>query len=184
MVPSSISKSSTSLSRRPKTSAKLTATEVTPCSMLDPVRFCETRRPLASAMAAVIRAVVVLPLLPVITIFLALLAPMTDLRTFGSMRRAIMPGRLVPPPICRKRPDAPASLPAAIARARRALPSPVGAALTEAVSSPCSVVDALELSVIMILIYLLSCTLQTHSRGQPHAALAQHPSPPLGSHIF
>src|SRR5437588_6939723 len=79
-------------------------------------------------MVAVIRAVVVLPLLPVITIFLALLAPTTDLSTFGSMRRAIIPGRLVPPPMRKKRPDAPASFPAEIARASRALPSPDGAA--------------------------------------------------------
>src|SRR5712692_9546498 len=80
-------------------------------------------------MVAVIRAVVVLPLLPVITIFLALLAPTTALSTFGSMRRAIMPGKLVPPPMRKKRPEAPASLPAEMARARRALPNPDGTAL-------------------------------------------------------
>src|SRR5713226_8771170 len=78
-------------------------------------------------MVAVMRAVVVLPLLPVITIFLALLAPTTDLSTLGSMRRAIMPGKLVPPPMRKKRPDAPASFPAEMARASRARPSPDGA---------------------------------------------------------
>src|SRR5579863_4120127 len=108
-------------------SAKLTATDVTPCNILEPVRLCETRWPLKSAIAAVMRAVVVLPLLPVITIFLALLAPTTDFRTLGSMRRAIMPGKLVPPPMRKKRPEAPASLPADIANARRALPRPEGA---------------------------------------------------------
>jgi hypothetical protein len=36
-----------------------------------------------------------------------------------------MPGRLVPPPTRNKRPDAPASLPAEIARERRALPKGV-----------------------------------------------------------
>src|SRR5712691_3476402 len=78
-------------------------------------------------MVAVMRAVVVLPLLPVITIFLALLAPTTDLSTLGSMRRAIMPGKLVPPPMRKKRPDAPASFPAEMARASRARPKPDGA---------------------------------------------------------
>src|SRR6266480_2448235 len=78
-------------------------------------------------MVAVIRAVVVLPLLPVITIFVALLAPTTALRTFGSMRRAIIPGKLVPPPMRKKRPEAPANFPAEMARARRARPSPEGA---------------------------------------------------------
>src|SRR3989442_15867731 len=78
-------------------------------------------------MVAVIRAVVVLPLLPVITFFLALLVPTPDLSTLGSMRRAIIPGRLVPPPMRKKRPDAPANFPAEMARARRALPSPEGA---------------------------------------------------------
>src|SRR5436853_6005109 len=126
MVPSSISKSSTSLSNRPNISAKFTATEVTPCSMLEPVRLCETRWPVKSAIVAVMRAVVVLPLLPVITIFLAVLVPTTDFRTLGSMRRAIMPGKLVPPPIRKKRPDAPANFPAEMARARRALPKPDG----------------------------------------------------------
>src|SRR5450759_3314382 len=80
-------------------------------------------------MVAVMRAVVVLPLLPVITIFLAVLAPTTDFNTLGSMRRAIMPGKLVPPPMRKKRPEAPASLPAEIARARRARPKPEGAIL-------------------------------------------------------
>src|SRR5579875_541386 len=126
IVPSSISNSSTSLSSRPKMSAKLTATEVTPCSILEPVRLCETRCPLASAIAAVMRAVVVLPLLPVMTIFFALLAPTTALSTLGSMRRAIIPGRLVPPPIRKKRPEAPASFPAEMARASRARPRPEG----------------------------------------------------------
>src|SRR5437868_14946295 len=78
-------------------------------------------------MVAVIRAVVVLPLLPVITIFLALLAPMTDLSTLGSMRRAIIPGKLVPPPTRNKRPEAPANFPAEMARALRARSSPEGA---------------------------------------------------------
>src|SRR5207249_1695402 len=78
-------------------------------------------------MVAVMRAVVVLPLLPVMTIFLASLAPTTDLRMLGSMRRAMSPGKLVPPPIRRRRPDAPANLPAEMARARRALPNPDGA---------------------------------------------------------
>src|SRR5438874_13230682 len=95
--------------------------------MLEPVRLCETRWPVKSAIVAVIRAVVVLPLLPVITIFLALLAPMTDLSTLGSMRRAIIPGKLVPPPTRNKRPEAPANFPAEMARALRARPSPEGA---------------------------------------------------------
>src|SRR6266568_9630839 len=81
-------------------------------------------------MVAVMRAVVVLPLLPVMTIFSAVLAPTTDLRILGSMRRAIMPGKLVPPPMRKKRPDAPASFPAEMARARRALPIPDGVVLT------------------------------------------------------
>src|SRR5690348_1067660 len=107
-------------------SAKLTATEVTPCSMLEPERLCETRLSQALAMVAVIRAVVVLPLLPVITIFLALLAPITDFRILGSMRRATMPGKLVPPLTRSRRPVPPTSLPAEIANARRALPRPDG----------------------------------------------------------
>src|SRR6266566_6389659 len=78
-------------------------------------------------MVAVIRAVVVLPLLPVITIFLALLAPTTALSTLGSMRRAIIPGKLVPPPMRKKRPETPANFPAEMARALRARPSPEGA---------------------------------------------------------
>src|SRR6266480_4083406 len=80
-------------------------------------------------MVAVIRAVVVLPLLPVITIFVALLAPTTALSTFGSMRRAIIPGKLVPPPTRNKRPEAPANFPAEMARAMRARSSPEGAVL-------------------------------------------------------
>jgi hypothetical protein len=43
------------------------------------------------------------------------------------MRRAIIPGKLVPPPIWRRRPDAPANLPADIAIARRARLNPLGA---------------------------------------------------------
>src|SRR5256714_14766194 len=78
-------------------------------------------------MVAVIRAVVVLPLLPVITIFVALLAPTTALSTLGSLRRAIIPGKLVPPPTRNKRPEAPANFPAEMARALRARPSPEGA---------------------------------------------------------
>src|SRR5947209_20253561 len=81
-------------------------------------------------MAAAMREVVVLPLLPVITIFFALLVPMTDFSISGAIRRAIIPGRLVPPPIRSKRPDAPASLPAEIARERRALPKGVIVFLT------------------------------------------------------
>src|SRR6266567_9319269 len=77
-------------------------------------------------MVAVIRAVVVLPLLPVITILVALLAPMTDLRILGSIRRAIMPGKLVPPPRRKSRSDAPMNFPAEMARARRALSRPDG----------------------------------------------------------
>src|SRR5437667_8745971 len=129
IVPSSISNSSTSLCNLPKISAKLTATEVTPCSILEPARLCETLFPLLTAIAAVMRAVVVLPLLPVMTIFLALLAPTTDLSTSGSIRLAIKPGKLVPPPTRNKRPDAPASFPAEIARLRRALSRPEGAAI-------------------------------------------------------
>src|SRR5260370_38915326 len=75
------------------------------------------------------RAVVVLPLLPVMTIFLALLAPTTDFSISGSMRLATKPGKLVPPPIRKKRPDAPASFPAEIARLRRALSRPDGVAI-------------------------------------------------------
>src|SRR5437879_4402811 len=97
--------------------------------MLEPVRLCEMRLPASAAMVAVMRAVVVLPLLPVMTIFVAFLGPTTDLRTLGSMRRAIKPGKLVPPPIRKRRPDAPANFPAEMASARRALPSPVGAEL-------------------------------------------------------
>src|SRR5579859_3708902 len=106
--------------------AKLTATEVTPCSRFEPERLCETRLSQALAMVAVIRAVVVLPLLPVITIFFALLAPITDFRILGSMRRATMPGKLVPPLTRSRRPVPPTSLPAEIASANRALPSPDG----------------------------------------------------------
>src|SRR5947209_15029746 len=80
-------------------------------------------------MVAVIRAVVVLPLLPVITIFVALLAPTTALSTLGSMRRAIIPGKLVPPPMRKKRPEAPANFPAEMARAMRARSSHEGALL-------------------------------------------------------
>src|SRR6266487_185872 len=98
-------------------------------------------------MVAVIRAVVVLPLLPVITIFFALLAPTTSLSTLGSIRRAITPGRLVPPPIRKKRPEAPASFPAEIARANRALPSPDGAVLT-VVPSMLWLVDVSSLAII------------------------------------
>src|SRR5260221_11943959 len=94
--------------------------------MLEPARLCETRFPSLAAIAAVMRAVVVLPLLPVMTIFLALLAPTTDLSILGSMRRAIKPGKLVPPPTPSRRPDAPASFPAEIASARRALSRPEG----------------------------------------------------------
>src|SRR5258708_9625914 len=42
------------------------------------------------------------------------------------MRRAIKPGKLVPPPTPSRRPDAPASFPAEIASARRALSRPEG----------------------------------------------------------
>ncbi len=78
-------------------------------------------------MVAVIREVVVLPLLPVITIFLALLAPITDLSTLGSIRRATMPGKLVPPLTRSKRPVPPTSFPAEIASVKRARPRPDGA---------------------------------------------------------
>src|SRR5258708_20883358 len=94
--------------------------------MLERAGLCETRFPLLTAIAAVMRAVVVSPLLPVMTIFLAGLAPTTDLSTLGSMRRAIKPGKLVPPPMPSRRPDAPASFPAEIASARRALSRPDG----------------------------------------------------------
>src|SRR5713226_9290564 len=77
-------------------------------------------------MVAVIREVVVLPLLPVITIFLALLAPITDLSTLGSIRRATMPGKLVPPLTRSQRPVPPTSFPAEIASVKRALPRPDG----------------------------------------------------------
>src|SRR5712692_7148417 len=95
-------------------------------------------------MVAVMRAVVVLPLLPVITIFLALLAPITDLRTLGSMRLAIMPGKLVPPPMRKKRPDAPASFPAEMARASRARPSPDGAVSSVPIKNLATIISLLN----------------------------------------
>ena len=77
MTASSISKMSTSAARAPRKSAPLTATEVTPCNRLEPARFCVTRLPAACASAAIMRHVVVLPLLPVTTILRAELAPTT-----------------------------------------------------------------------------------------------------------
>ena len=129
MVPSSTSKSSTSLSSRPKILAKLTATDVTPWTRLEPERLWETCWPHCFAIVAVMREVVVLPLLPVMTIFFALLAPITDFRILGSMRRATMPGKLVPPLTRNRRPVAPTNFPAEIANASRPLSMPDSGAM-------------------------------------------------------
>src|SRR5581483_11672671 len=171
MVPSSTSKSSTSLSRWPKILAKLTATEVTPCNRLEPERLCETRLPQALAMVAVIRAVVVLPLLPVITIFFALLAPMTDFSILGSMRRATMPGKLVPPLTRSKRPVLPTSFPAEIASANRALPRPDGALILPLLCSIPSFTITMYTSLIVIFYEL--CRVQYNKMpGQGQARLS------------
>src|SRR6185312_8207691 len=162
MVPSSISKRSTSLSNCPKILAKLTATDVTPCSRLDPVRLCEIRFPSYFAISAVIREVVVLPLLPVITIFFALLAPMTDCNTFGSIRRAIIPGRLVPPPMRSRRPDAPANFPAEIARERRALPKGVMVFLLDDRGVREVALLLSDFSVVLLLLFTFSFSIKPH----------------------
>jgi len=119
-VASSTSSRSNSASIRPHRSVPCTAAEVTPCSKLEPDRFWVTRRPPVWARAASMRQVVVLPLLPVTTVLRASLAAVAFSSTCGSIRRATMPGKLVPPPTPRTRDAVPAALPPASASARRA----------------------------------------------------------------
>src|SRR5216683_4518577 len=114
---------------RPRRSIPRTAAEITPCNRFEPDRFWVTLRPLARARAASIRQVVVLPLLPVtITLRVSVAAP-TFRRMWGSIRRATLPGKLVPPPNRSTRHAVPTALPAPSASARRACPEGVTCAL-------------------------------------------------------
>ena len=116
---SSISKTPQSAFRCPLGAAWLSAAAVAPKMRLAPARLETTLFPAPSSKWLIRRAVVVLPLVPVMTIDPWVRSFASLVRILGSMTRATSPGSVVPPPRLVTRLRAPVALPARTAAVLR-----------------------------------------------------------------
>ena len=119
---SSISKTPQSALRRPSAPALSRAAAVAPKMRLAPARLDTTRWPAPSSSQLISRAVVVLPLVPVMTTDPNFRSRASFLSTSGSIARATSPGSVVPPPRRLSLDNMPVAFPASTAAVRRIMP--------------------------------------------------------------
>src|SRR5438477_9525549 len=112
---SSISNTPQSARSLPSGPALLRAAAVAPKMRLAPARLATTLWPAPSSSQLTSRAVVVLPLVPVMTIEPCVRSWVRRVRILGSMTRATSPGSVVPPPRLVMRLSVPVALPASTA---------------------------------------------------------------------